>query len=532
MVSSKVVRRGALSLGLFAVIAAGGCGADEATARAGGDAGADVTVGACAAPATSCGTSCVDMSTDPAHCGGCDVACASGASCCGGACSTSCALTVASIEPSVSWVSGETWHTIRGAGFVKGMRVFVGDARASVRVEDPTTATVLVPPGPPGTVDLTVALGAARSTRLGVFRYQRGSLKTPWQQKPMSTVRGEWPAVAVGKDGRVLIAGGAKTPDVPSTTLGTGEIFTRSTEQVTAAKGTMATPRWRSAAVTLLSGKILVVGGTCGNQDEVSSACVGNPALADLFDPATDTFAPTRVPMTVPRVHARAVLLPDGRVLIASNNDPRLEVYDPDTDSFKVVPHAVRHYNGVLSRLRDGRVLVAGGSDTVLAELFDPDTDTLTPTGPLAKKRGMGTSNTLPDGRVLVIGGASEIWTGGTLELLNTVEAFDPKTGTFGVLPYTLSSFRQSHTSALVLDGTVLVMGGYVTDCASLTDTVDQIDPTAGRVTPFDKLPNKNTEWNSVRLHDGSVIAVGGGACGASFARPDLDFLPGDPTPR
>jgi hypothetical protein len=60
-------------------------------------------------------------------------------------------------------------------------------------------------------------------------------------------------------------------------------------------------------------------------------------------------------------------------------------------------------------------------------------------------------------------------------------------------------------------------------------DSVDQIDPVKGIVTPFAVLPNKNTEWTAVTLLDGSVLGVGGGACGASMALPDLDFLPGGP---
>jgi len=40
-------------------------------------------------------------------------------------------------------------------------------------------------------------------------------------------------------------------------------------------------------------------------------------------------------------------------------------------------------------------------------------------------------------------------------------------------------------------------------------------------------LPNANTEWVAVTLLDGSVLGVGGGACGTSMALPDIDFLPG-----
>ena len=52
----------------------------------------------------------------------------------------------------------------------------------------------------------------------------------------------------------------------------------------------------------------------------------------------------------------------------------------------------------------------------------------------------------------------------------------------------------------------------------------------AGTVTAFSALPNTNTEWTAVTLHDGSVLGVGGGACGTPMALPSLDFLPGKPS--
>ena len=55
----------------------------------------DVCAGAdcleCAAHESVCDDACVDTATDPAHCGGCGVACGSGESCEAGACVTECA---------------------------------------------------------------------------------------------------------------------------------------------------------------------------------------------------------------------------------------------------------------------------------------------------------------------------------------------------------------------------------------------------------------------------------------------------------
>ena len=67
--------------------------------------------------------------------------------------------------------------------------------------------------------------------------------------------------------------------------------------------------------------------------------------------------------------------------------------------------------------------------------------------------------------------------------------------------------------------------------CNSSVATVETIDPVAGTVTAFSKLPNTNTEWTAVTLLDGSVLGVGGGACGTTMALPDIDFLAGAPIP-
>ena len=61
--------------------------------------------------------------------------------------------------------------------------------------------------------------------------------------------------------------------------------------------------------------------------------------------------------------------------------------------------------------------------------------------------------------------------------------------------------------------------------------SVETIDSAAGTVTAFPALPNTNTEWTAVTLLDGSVLGVGGGACGTTMALPDIDFLAGTPVP-
>ena len=455
-----------------------------------------------------------------------DTDCA-GAKCCTGVCvvTADCSFAVTNVSPALGFVNGGEWFQLTGTGFAPGMKVFIGDGRAPVRVSSPTTAVIQTPPGPAGVTDVRIELGTQTATLLKGFTYRIGGLEQEWEQKPLQVVRGEDPGLAVMQDGRVLIAGGTPVPDSDVSALATAEIYDRISDTVAPAANAMSTQRWHASAITLLTGKVLVVGATC-------DACTGDGTRADLFDPTTNTFTPTAHPLNRPRTYPRSVLLTDGRVVISSENDPTLELYDPDTDTFTVVPHTQLHRYGFVVRLRDGRVLIgAGDGGVTAAELldFDAGTDTAT-ASPLVQGRSMVTAHTLPSGKVAIIGGAS-VSAGGITVPLASIELFDPATNTFATAPYQLATPRCWHASALVRDGTVLAMGGYTIAgmCNSGVATVEQIDPLFATVTPFPTLLNTNTEWTAVTLLDGSILGVGGGACGTSMALPDIDFLKGAP---
>lgn len=76
-----------------------------------------------------------------------------------------------------------------------------------------------------------------------------------------------------------------------------------------------------------------------------------------------------------------------------------------------------------LVQLADGRILIAGGSETASAEIFDPATGQWTRTGAMnVARRGAGFV-LLPDGRVLVTGGVNND------VQLSSAEIYDPATG-------------------------------------------------------------------------------------------------------
>ncbi|HEY1956582.1 MAG TPA: kelch repeat-containing protein [Polyangiaceae bacterium] len=512
----------------------GGGGFDGGTDAGGGD------VTTCNATQTLCGGQCVDTSNDVYDCGACGNTCAGGEACCSGLCvQTTCAFSVTSTSPKRGNQSGGDWVDLTGQGFTPDMSVFIGNGRAPALVIDATHARIQTPPGPVGTTDITLVNAQGSSTTHKAFTYISAGLDLPWQKKPMQAVRGEHPGIAVLQDGRVLIAGGTTVPDHPEDALATAEIFQRSQsgDTVTPAAGTMGVPRWRDAAMTMLDGRVLVVGGPSDDP----SGCTGTQCtVGDLFDPVAGTFKATAGVMAENRTFVWAVLMVDGRVMITSDASSTVEVYDPKTDSFSTIALPGVHYFGQrIVRLRDGRVMVMGGDGcgtgtcTVAqntVDIYDPKTNAFTAAKPMNVGRTQFTAHVLPDGRVMVFGGAS-ISAGGVNAPLDSIEAYDPTNDTWTVEPYKLSIGRTWHASALVRDGTILVMGGYTQagSCAP-SDTVDQVDPVAGTVMSFGTLPDPNTEWNAVTMLDGSVLGVGGGACGGN-ALPDLDFLPGSPAP-
>jgi hypothetical protein len=462
------------------------------------------------------------LATDPLNCGTCGVMCAVGQKCCAGGCqsTSNCALTVTNVSPPVGWRNGGDFLTITGTGFGPGVKVLIDDGVAPAWAKDASTLYVQTPPHPDGVVDVTITMGADTVVLKKGFGYQALGVNPPWQMKPMAKVRGEDPGVTVMANGKVLVTGGTTVPDNAGLTLSTAEIYDRKTDTVVPAGNAMSSPRWHNSAVTLLTGKVLVVGGCSG-------CAAGNSRAADLFDPATNLFSPAAQTISARNV-TRSVLMPDGRVFVSSADSATVELYDPIANTWKQIAHAQLHPRGFVVRLRDGRVMIGSGDGGItVVELFDPATETFTTTGPVATARSMLTAHTLPDGRVIVIGGAN-VSAGAVNAPQATMETWSPATGKWTYLPVSLKTPRCWHASALIRDGTILVMGGYpITGSCQPTDVVEQVDPVANTVVPFGNLLHANTEWNAVTMLDGSVLAVGGGACGQSSALPDLDFLPG-----
>jgi hypothetical protein len=115
-------------------------------------------------------------------------------------------------------------------------------------------------------------------------------------------------------------------------------------------------------------------------------------------------------PMQAARENHVATLLGDGRVLVVSGkgnfgiNPMFAELYDPVTGRWSRTESLgySLEFGHTATLLKDGRVLVAGGSAiyTTKAMLYDPVSQTWSPTGNLHQGRSGHSATLLPDGDV------------------------------------------------------------------------------------------------------------------------------------
>ncbi len=252
------------------------------------------------------------------------------------------------------------------------------------------------------------------------------------------------------RDGRVLITGGSPNG---ITTTDSAEIYNPRTGMFTAI-APMTVPREAHTATLLRSGKVLIAGGGRGGMPGGYIAYTS----AEIFDPATGTFAALAAHMRYDRVGHAAALLHDGRVLFVGGKSGKLataglhggslfwltpldtaEVYDPESNAFREVGRMSKpHYLGVASVLRDGTALVTGGwtlrgpvvRGMATAELFDPISDRFISVGRLHVPRLTQSATVLPGGEVMVAGGID-----GESQVTATVEFYTPATRRFTVRP-------------------------------------------------------------------------------------------------
>ena len=356
--------------------------------------------------------------------------------------------------------------------------------RATAAVSSLTKVTLPVPP--PGTFIRTGDMGLARgyhtATRLD--------------------------------NGWVLIAGGRD--DAGTETAG-AELYDHDRGVFLPAAGDMSTGRKFHTATLLVDGTVLIAGGNDG-----TLASGGTTDRADRFDPSTSTFRPTGS-MTTRRQDHTETLLPGGMVLLAGGNNlggplDSAELYDPSTDTFAATATmGVRRKFHTATLLPGGKVLVAGGDNGTFlsgAYLFDRATGTFSPAGSMGTARSSHTATLLGDGTVLVTGGK-----GTGAATLASAEIYDPATDTFSPTVAPMTEGRAFHAAALLSDGKVLISGGYRGGDLA---TAEVYDPASRTFTATGNLVSKRDYHTATPLFDGTVLVTGGFLRGVSVPSAEL----------
>jgi hypothetical protein len=250
-------------------------------------------------------------------------------------------------------------------------------------------------------------------------------------------------------------------------------------------------------------------------------------------DIGADEFAPPATAMATPHSNARALLLHDGRVLVAggfgNGTYPRnAELFDPATGRWSNGGYlSTGRSQAAASVLESGKVILSGGTTTTVqpnAELYDPATNAWTPGGTLAARR-LHTSTLLGTGRVLVTGGLDP-----TSTALKTTSLYNPATNSWGAGGL-LGTARYFHTATLLEDGSVLVVGGL--SGLANSDTLASAERSSNGVsgwTATGAMATQRSAHTATLLQDGRVLVAGGDdASGQEVASAEL-YDPGTGT--
>ncbi|GAA5150227.1 hypothetical protein GCM10023213_48900 [Prosthecobacter algae] len=228
--------------------------------------------------------------------------------------------------------------------------------------------------------------------------------------------------------------------------------------------------------------------------------------------------------MSVARIYHTATRLSDGRVLVAGGTNgatlSTAEVYDPSLGTWTAtgsMPGIRQHHKAV--RLLDGRVLVSGGYDAsgVLqtSALYNPATGTWAATGNLNTPRVDHVMTLLPNGKVLMAGGRN------SSVMVSPAEIYDPATGLWTTTG-SLLNVRWAPTATLLTDGRVLIAGGDQGAGNAATASAEIYNPTTGTWTATGGLSSARYVHAAALLPNGKVLVAGGFSGSATRASAEL----------
>ncbi|MDP1826234.1 MAG: hypothetical protein Q8L48_23405 [Archangium sp.] len=334
-------------------------------------------------------------------------------------------------------------------------------------------------------------------SRSGVLGGLVGSPDGGWTPTaPMQLIRGEHTASRL-EDGKVLIVGGYHDPLALVTP--TAELFDPATGDWNDAGELPAEARYNHAAVVLADGRVLIAGGSGPLRSS------GALASAAIYEPRDGGWSLT-TPMAFTRTGVGGALLPNGNVLVYGGGSTQRpgEVYDPRDAGWTLLPMSSAGFRQEHATvlLPSGEVLIAGGGNSGglvdLLEVYDPSVPSWADAGGLPGARARHTLTLLPSGLVLAAGGEGAPTTGAL---------FDPVAGTWAPTA-SLRLGREGHTATLLRSGQVLLTGG-----ASLgvpKAGCELFDPVTGAFVATGSMSTARVSHRATLLPSGKVLVTGG----------------------
>jgi hypothetical protein len=335
-----------------------------------------------------------------------------------------------------------------------------------------------------------------------------------WATVPGASLGFYYHTVTPLLDGGALIAGGHTYDPGSGVSIyfAKAHRYDASKDQIVDA-GLLKQARSAHSATRLADGRVLVVGG-----GDYSSYLLSS----ELFDPAKPASAAwSSGPDLLENRHAHdAILLPSGEVLVTGGGAEKLELativlYQPATNSWKLslamLKQARRGHLATL--LPGGKVLISGGetgggvSGTTYLdslEVLDLTSGTSTLlTVKLSKPRSYHSATLLADGRVLFVGGTC----GGCGKPMDLDDLYDPKSDTVTTLPHP-SGGVTTHLAARLLDGRVLVAANDYGTSARVVAL--ELTGAAPGWTTLPSMAQAHVSGSGAVLLDGTVLVVGG----------------------
>jgi hypothetical protein len=146
----------------------------------------------------------------------------------------------------------------------------------------------------------------------------------------------------------------------------------------------------------------------------------------------------------------------------------------------------------------------AGGNVTSAAALLTVNAASgpgvFTATGNMVSGRAFHTTTLLANGQVLIVGGYNGV-------SLGSAELFDPATGTFTATG-SLATPRDHHTATLLANGKVLIAGGV--NFTAATTSAELYDPATGTFTTTGSLGKARSDHSATLLPSGKVLIAAG----------------------